>query len=220
MSNQGIGQADIVGTGGAVLSNNTPIDEDRYEDIKGSPYLFEEFVSGTLYQTNKDFIKDLKINYNGFSGSFEFEKDGKHYELDNEFYVKLEVVTDKFSKDRSDNMSDTTVFLRGLNPDDYTRFYMMVEGGENATIFKEFDVYESKRKIENVGLTIDVKNFGSQFLYYAVQGSTPKVFKLKSKTVLKTLGDKRLELYTKNKGLKLDNEKDLRQLVKYYNSLN
>ncbi|MCK3684424.1 hypothetical protein [Maribellus sp. YY47] len=43
------------------------------EDIEGSPYLNDEFITGTVYTTNKYQFKDIPLRYNVFNGDVEFK---------------------------------------------------------------------------------------------------------------------------------------------------
>ncbi len=209
----------IEGVGGVVLRTTEPVDRFRYEDIHGDPYLFSEFVPATLYKTNKEYIKNLPMNFNGYSGMFEYQANGRIYELDNEFFVKIEIQSDKYLEEYAPYMSDSIVFIKGLNPQDYMKFYIMLEGGFNATVFKEFKTFVSERKIENVGKTIEVNNFSSVFLYYLVTGQEPESLKLKKRPILRALNSKEVDDFVRENELELESEDELIQLLQYYNSI-
>ncbi len=203
-----------------ILQNTTPVDPNRYEDFDGSPHLFNEFQKGTIYENNINFISDILLNYNGETGTIEYQRDGKIYELDDTFFVKVEIASNNYQNKYRKSMSDTTIFIKGLNSEDYTKFYIMIYGGPNATVFKEFNVFTSTRKIENVGETIKLKTFSGQFLYYVVKGGSPEYFKLRKKNVIEALdGNKEVQAFIKDRQLKLDNENDLKALIEYYNTL-
>ncbi len=203
-----------------VLMDNKPVDQQRYEDIDGSPYLFENFVKGTIYLNNKLFVSDILLNYNGKTETIEYNRDGGVFELDQKYFVKVDIYSDQYHQKHKKYMRDTTEFVKGLSPTDDTKLYIKVFGGSKATVFKEFNVYVAKRKIENVGKTIHLQTFGTQFLYYLLKDGDLKVFKLKHKNVLEELGGgKELQNFVKANKLKLDNEGDLVKLLEYYNSM-
>lgn len=210
---------EITGTGGVILRNAKPVDKDRYKEIEDSPYMYRNFVNATLYKSNNQFIKDLPLNYNGHTGNFEYQKNGNIYELDNEFFVKIEIVSEDYNPAFSKNMSDSVVFIKGLNPDDYEKFYILVEGGVNATVFKEFTSFVSKRKIENVGKTIVLKTFGTQFLYYMVQGKSPELLKLRKKSILDLINNQEVEAFVQNQNIKLNSEEDLKKTISFFNQM-
>jgi hypothetical protein len=202
-----------------ILLDDEPVDPNRYKEIRRTPHIFSEFVEARIYKTNREFI-DVPINYNGYTGTFEYKRDEDIIELDKAFFLKIDVFTDKYPKEFNSYMSDTTIFVRGLNPDDYEKFYIQVYGDFAISVFKEFTVFIGENKIENVGNTITYEYFSPRFHYYFVRDGKPEMVKLKKKPILEYLGDKRLNGFVKENKLQVDNEQDLIRLLEKYSQLN
>ena len=104
--------------------------------LKGPPYLFDGFVEANLEDMEGHSMEKVLLNYNGYSDEFEhIRADEKIIEVDANWYHKIIFNTMKFSKSYSSKyMSDTTVFTRGLNPDNPSSLYLNVFEGDSKCI--------------------------------------------------------------------------------------
>ena len=72
-----------------LMVNSKKIDQKRYEDVKGNPYLYKKWKKGSIISADADVIENVLLNYNGESNSFEIKKDNRFIELDPRWYVRV-----------------------------------------------------------------------------------------------------------------------------------
>lgn len=202
-----------------ILNNNT-IDENRYKDIKRSPYLYNEFVLGSLLGKDGSQVDSILINYNGYSQQFEYQnEEGGIIELDSRYYFKATIVSDDYNPSillKFD--SDTTVFTKGLNVADSRKFYVEVYKSKNIIVFKEFLMTLAVNEVQTVGSTVSFKYFSPKSFYYMIKEGEPVRFLLKKKSVLSTLENKDVAAFVKKEKLRMFNEVDLKKSLRFYDS--
>ncbi len=195
-----------------IVQNVSTIDEKRYENVKGSPYLFKGWATATLVGTKGNKTENIKINYNGFAKEWEVLVDDKHITLETTDYKEL-LITPPESKEE-------LLFKRGLHKDYATKFPQVIYKGEQIVLIKNFIITKSLNKIQNVGKTIEVERFGSRNDYWMIKDNKVVAFKMKKKEVLKQLGDKSaIAGFYKKEKINLTKTEDVEKLLAYYESL-
>jgi len=188
-----------------IVQNAEMVDEKRYENIKGSPYLFKGWATATLVGTKGNETKDIKINYNGFAEEWEVLVEDKHITLETTDYKEM-LITPPDSKEE-------LLFKRGLHREYANKFPQVIYKGEQIVLVKDFIITKSLNKIQNVGKTIEVERFGSRKDYWMIKNNKLVAFKMKKKEVLKQLGDKSaISGFYKKEKIDLDK-------IAYYESL-
>ena len=188
--------------------DKSPIDPDRYKDIKRSPYLYKNFVSGKVFDIAEGYWVYIPLNYNGYSKQFEFEENGSASELNEKYYLEIVMSGEDLNPAYSPKyMNDSTVFVRGTHPKYPEEFYIEVFREGDFAILKYFEIDLSERKVEDVGKTLVLKSFAPRFRYFHVVGSEVKNIKLNKKG-LESLVDKETLSYMKKSKIKGDPEKD------------
>ncbi len=194
--------------------NAKEIDEKRYEDYRGSPYFFSEFVQGTIVDNDGQEYPDVKLNLNGFTDELEVEDAGFYVALQESFYKSFTAVG---------NDGQNYLFKSSLHPDFKDEFFQVLYESEGVLLVKKFDVIPNEKVINNVGQTLTVKIFGTVNDYLLLTGlGKQDVTKLKvSKKKLPEILGKKKELteYIKAQKLSFKQDDDLVTLIKYYETL-
>jgi hypothetical protein len=198
----------------------TPIDPNRYEEVKGSPMLFEDFVAANVYEFNDPIIAE-SLNYNGYTQEFEAINKGIHTVLEDKYYTKFEFISTHYNRFYDDFMSDTTLFVRGLNPENSNKFYVLIYSSDDYVIFKDFKIQLNKRVVESPGKTIDFNEFNPFFNYWILRdGKKLSLLKLNKKALLDVLGEsKELSAFIKENKLSVKTEAELKEVMKFHASM-
>ena len=85
----------------ALFLNSEKIDDDRYKEMKGSPYLFENWVTGTIIDLDKKTYPVSQINYNGYTQEFEVRKGDSFITLDEKSLLKSGIGLERRKNDLS-----------------------------------------------------------------------------------------------------------------------
>jgi len=72
-----------------LMTNSRPIKKDRYKDVLGSPYIYDEWQTGKIISVNADVIEGVKINFNGETNGFEIKNNNSYIELDPKWYIRV-----------------------------------------------------------------------------------------------------------------------------------
>lgn len=196
-----------------IVENAEEIQADRYKDIKGSPYLFEDWAVATLVGTRGEETKDIRINYNGYEKEFEVLVQGKHITLDTRPFKRILITTPT-------QEGQELLFQRGFHRDYSHRFANIIYNGQELKLIREYVINLSKKKVENVGKTVEFERFVPDNKYYIWEKSELIPIKLRKKDLFKVLGRKtELDSYIKEHNLKLASHQDLHALFAYYETL-
>ena len=202
------------------MTNSKPIDADRYEGIKGDPYLFKESVNATLITNDKIVYEDVYLNYNGYSKEFEVKQGEEFIELDRKFYLRIEIPADKNNEGIVPEGQDNLVFVKNAHSRFGDRMVMLIHHGKKGLVIKEFHSSISEKEKQDVGKTIVTKRFFKKNNYYIVEGEDLRSLKLSKKGIISALGHKsELESFIKKNKYKVDNDAHLREILAYYEKL-
>lgn len=194
--------------------NADPIDPQRYKDIKGSPMLFNDWKTATLYDKKGEEYATIELNYNGFTHEIEAKKnDTESIVLDASEFSRIEIVD-------AEAPNGKIVFKKGFLPSSKKHFGEVVFESDKRTIAKHFRVKEAKTVINDVGQTRELKSFARSTDYYIVQNGKSSILKTKKKSLLKDLGNaKQLESFIKKEKINLKSDKDLNKFFAYYETI-
>lgn len=190
-----------------LFANARAIKADRYEDIKGSPYLFEEDRVANMYLTAGGVYEDVRLNYNTFSGNWEVKKDDRFLEVLEADFLKIDVTDGE--KTRS--------FLRNLHPTFGFRFVELIYRGRAVMLVRDFETTVATVTIQDVGATRQTKRFNNkENLILLRRGQATTLSGNNNKVTQALGGDKALNKFVKSEKLKLRDEADLIRLLEYY----
>lgn len=194
--------------------NAKEIDEKRYEEYRGSPYFFSEFVVGTIVDNADNEYPNVKLNLNGYTDELEVEDAGYYVALEESFYKSFT------AKGKDDT---EYLFKSNLHPDFKDKFFQVLYESEQMLLIKEFDVIPNEKVINNVGETLRVKIFGEINNYMLLTGLGKQdltKLKVSKRKLPETLGKKKeLGEFIKAEKLSFKNDEDLITLIKYYETL-
>lgn len=198
-----------------------PVSANRYYDVINEPYIFDDYVQCEIIETKSRKVISVPMRFNGFSGEFELRMDGKVYELDQHYYLKITMPVGTPSAILPEKyVSDSLHFIRGIHPTDYDRYYISLYQSDHVNIIKSIEVDLVERQMSDVGQGVQKKLFFPRFYYFYVRNGQAESLLLKKGSVVKAFdGDKRIATYIKDNQLKLNTEKELIQVIQYYDSL-
>ena len=154
--------------------------QDRYEDHKGSPYLFDEEVVGVATVSGGLTTSPARMNYNGFTEEWEVARGPEHVALDPRDYSRV-IVYDG---------TDTLLFVKGPRPNHPRKFVQVLYRGARAGLYKAFVVSEGESAVQNVGKTETFLNFRPNPLYFlSLDGRPPTLVQLRRRRFLRELAE-------------------------------
>jgi hypothetical protein len=188
-----------------------PIVVNKVNDVKGSPFLNDDWVAATVKLNNGITYKEnMYVKYNQEKGELYFK--GKNGET----LAFVEPVT------------EFTIESNGLKH--YKNGYKNIPGATQSDFFeilsdgtacllkrtKSF-ILESK----DYGSPVTIKTYQSDKKYYLIIGEDVKQIRNDTKSVLSALRDKenQVETFIKTNKVKFKSDDDLSKVVNYYNSI-
>ncbi len=187
--------------------NGKPVMEINHVDVEGSPYLFDDWKKGVVKLKNGKTYKDVDLKLNVLSDEVLF-KDAKGNTL---------VFVDEVSEFKIGDVLMRAGYQASEGRTEKSFYQVLSDGG--TTLLKR----QSKSIVEEKpfnSATVQKKILSTESYYLARNNQLVKVKKDK-KAILEALGEKSVELekYIASNKLNLKEERDMSQLLNYYNSL-
>ncbi|WP_289044697.1 hypothetical protein [uncultured Olleya sp.] len=180
----------------------------NFEDnsIDGSVYLFDEWNTKAIITTINDTNLSLqKLNYDIKSDSFsaKFSHDSV-YVFNNSDIKEVILNSKRFIKLTSKNS-----------------FYECLAVGNNFKILKDYNIILTSGVKDPITQKESNSKYTQNNKYFFLNEDELINFKLKKKSILKLLKDKKdkIEVYVKNNKLSYNKEEDLIKLFNYYNTI-
>lgn len=198
--------ADITVAQDSTGLSGTPFQEIKYTDSKSSPYLFEEWYSGTIRTSDEQIHDGIKIRY-------DLKKDEVEYQLGSALY-RLSTGVKDFTIPTG---TDLYIFKNGFPPVDGNTeksFYRVMYDG-NTKLLKK---YKSQIKQEKASAT---REMDPDAKIYILKDDKLSLVKLSDKnSFLKLLPDEKNKMLYVIKEQQLDfaAEDDLISLLQEYDS--
>jgi len=189
-----------------------------FKDVKGSPYLAENFEKSTIYSNNQ-LVGTYYTRYNAYSDEIELKKTL----LEEEAYQAL-TKSEKFSVVYSDKVIRYTTFIDGKGKKQQDYLISMTEG-DKYILHKRLHVkFVEGKAAENSMVNPIPSRFTSSTEFYLHDRNTNIVRFIptkKSKLMSMFNGVDQLQLATiiKKKGLNMKQEQDLITLFNFANTL-
>lgn len=182
-------------------------------DIKGSPYLNNEFINGSLFTTNKLQFIDLPLRYNIYNDQIEFKTESGQIQS-----VANPEIIESIAFDNR-NMTYIPYLIENKIK---KGFFIVLETG-NVSLYAKPEVEFTKAT-----LPIPFKDGEpAKFIkrpdnYYLRIGSEPAIYIAKTKDLIEVFPEKKsqIESFVKTNNFKMNNPDKLIELVKYLNSFN
>lgn len=186
--------------------------EKQYTDVKGSPYLMDDWATGIVKLENGSTYKDIPLKYDQISGDLLFkDKSGRTLA----FADPVEEF--KFT----DNQKGDMLLRSGFKPVDANTnqsFYLVLYDG-GTVLLKDLKKNMVQHRAYNSATT--VKSIVETPAYYLVLNGELVKFKKDKKSIISVLNSAaiQLEKYMKDNDLNLKEDKDLAKLISYYDSI-
>ena len=191
--------------------NSLRIDSNVYDDIAGTPYMFDSWRTGKIISYLDTVEVNLEVNYNGFTQSFEIRKQGEFINLDEEYYQEVVL-------DNPDNPDYPYHFTKYAPGDLSGQWAMVYYEGEEFSVYMTFDAGLTEDEIQDVGKTITVRTFQNKRTNYLYRNSELETVKLKKKTLRRLFGKSEYDAAAKKFKVDLDKHADLVKLFEELNS--
>lgn len=188
-----------------ILTNADPIDPLRYDDIKGSPYLFDDFTLGEIDDKNGEVYKDVLLNYNAYIDVVEVRKGSKYIELAQRTFKNFNITDQKELKNLGFTTASKLAFIHKPHPELENAYYMELFNAQSL------QVYVLLRKkinstVENVpGKIVERNKFRTDKELIVIHNDNLIKTSFKKKTIIKSLkffGD--IDKFAKQQKLKVD----------------
>lgn len=216
----------------STLSNT--ITKQSYPEIKGSPYLFKDWIKADLIHLRNKPINDATIRYDLYEGNVEVLDDGvnlgsdnileidgdKFIVLEDNYYRKVKITRDKNPKMFKDFDVDTLYLMKGIHKDYLRKYGVVLFDGPTVKLVRTIDIIFRESKINSPGKIEKIKKFNRKKGYELIYDKKKTVVKLKDKDFYKVLGkEAALKKYKKTNKLKLKKVPEFIELLKYFESL-
>ncbi len=191
-----------------MMFNSSSIDPDRYRDIKGSPYLFEEFQYGKTVNSKTEVIDSILLNYNGYTNNIEARKGDVFIELDAYHYPLVVIYDDE---------GNEVFYRRNTSKSLFNRYTRIVFTGVEFMVVEDFRSRVENKKVNDVGVIRENKSFVGKKNYFIVKDNKARLFKMKKKSILRTLGNEgELDAFLKKERIKLNSEENMIKLFEFF----
>ena len=192
------------------------LSDEQFKNLKGSPYINEEFVSGNIYNGKELTASNVYLRYNAFSDEIEIKKSKHSSDQEYGALIKEPEVFVKIDE-------QLYVFLPYQNSNEKGHYFEILSEEKAFDLYKKTEVdYTSPRQAKtsyDKDKPAEFKQTNSYYLvakngtFYQLPNSKNKMVKLLSKE------NKKVKEYAYKNKLDLDKEKDIIRLVSYYNSV-
>lgn len=184
---------------------------DKYSEIKGSPFMIDKWIEGSVITANGIYPK-LMLKYNAYENLLVFNNNDEPYEF------QEKILGFSLMPKPGDNTS-TLHFKNGLSGNGIQpQQFLQVLAEGNINLYKYYGKQVSEMSEINAGM---VKTFTTNIQYYINNSSVLKFIKLNSNDFLQLMSSKRelIDKYLSEKKLSLKKEADFIEIIQYYNSL-
>jgi hypothetical protein len=200
-----------------VLVKEDPIEPEDYDEIRGNPYLFDDWMTGTIIAIGARRIDNVLLNFDGYQRAFALKNESVS-EIEKRDYLRVEV-DPAMNPEHQFPGGKKLIFQRGLHDDFENQFVQIIHVGEFLCV-SYFDVNLAETVTYDVGKNVKVRKFQSEKRYFFVINQELVHFKLKEKSILKIIGQRKdLKNYIEREGLDIESEEGLIQLLNYRESL-
>ncbi len=184
----------------------------RYPDLKGSPYLEEDFIRGTLEMENGDAM-ELNLRLNVYDNELEFETDQGIYVLKNP-----EKMSHIFLGE-----SEYVYFESPSPAEESSGFFKWIAGEECLLLLKHRVTYIPSVAAGAYEPATEAELRKESDTYYlALEGESPVKLKRKKRFILKLVPSQEEEIsrYMKEEKISLYKNNDLIELIDFINTTN
>ena len=189
------------------MVNSSLFNPDKYNDYKGSPYLWKESKEIIVYDNTATDYNSVMGNYNGVEHEFEVYEGNQYIKLPHETYIKLDVVND-------DEVSYS--LFSNVHPKLKNKYCILHHRSPNFWVYESFNPKVSLVKIETPGKATEINKISKRSQYYVKYGRKLIEFQPKKKKLIKQFGHKKeINKFLKDNKIKIKKVKDVIPLLEY-----
>jgi hypothetical protein len=182
----------------------------RWENIEGSAFLDEKFITGDVIALNRKF-EGIPMRYNIFDDNIEFKQnDGQFILLPEPRIQKVHIGEEIFIAEKHEVKGKPKV-----------GFLMMIDSGKVILMRKKVVIFSPKSEPTALNPVSTPARFtrDQDLYFYKIGDEVKRITNLKS--LIDGLPDKRDEVarFVKKEKVSVKNEVELIKIVRYYNSL-
>jgi hypothetical protein len=192
-----------------VFFNSRPIDTLRYAEIKGSPYLYEEWKLADIESRNGKLYEHVLLNYNGYERKFEVAQVNTRITLDESLYDTIIIYLQNTATDNKE------WFIKGLHYVLAPSFANVIYSSDSIKLIRDFRVRISDTTNELHGDPSIRKKFIANKVYLILYKSKLQFVRLSKKSLGRLFENKDLvNEIVLNNNLNLSEETDLLKFLK------
>ena len=194
-----------------LLEASCPAAANRYEKIRGTPFRYDDFLPGVLYDTALNPYELDSVNYNGFTHQFEYYANGELRELAQNNFLRAVI---HLGNDVSH------VYGWNLNPKFRNHYAELVYSGEYVSATLVYEVVNDEKVVQDVGETKRMQRFNKQENFYASVDGDLLPLSMNAKRLAADLGYRsEIADFIKEHKLKPAQREDLVKILAYANEL-
>ena len=188
----------------------------HYEDVEGSPYLYEVWAPGEAVLSDGKAYKNLLLKYDEVNGMVIF----KYAPTDSAMAFAVPAVEFKFTLVANSKIQ-TAHFVNGFMPvgdANANTFYQVLCNGKTKLLKREV---KKVVKVTEFNSAVATRHIETATTYYLAKDKSPVRINNTNKAALTALSDKAdlLKQYIAANDLNVKNDEDFTKLINYYNSL-
>ena len=194
-----------------LLDTSRPADPTRYEKIRGTPYRYDDFRPGVIYDITLNPYELDSLNYNGFTHQFEYYAKGELRELANNNYLRAVIQVTE---------NESHVYGWNINPKFRNHYAELVYSGEFVSANLVYEVVNDEKVVQDVGETKRLQRFNKQENLYASVDGDLIALSTNPKRLAADLGYRNeITDYIKKHKLKPSQREDLVKILAYADEL-
>lgn len=171
-----------------IFTNSEPVDNKRYDDVKGSPMIFDGWVPGEIIDDEGVVYDNLFLNYNGYTEAFEVVSGKDQYIILNPATYTEVIITDlEARKSLGLEFLDSLVFKKSLHPKMKDLYVLTIFEGKGYQFKKYFVSNIVTRKKNIPGETVEFKRFNPKDLMILLDHGIKYEFTMKKSSMKKNL---------------------------------
>jgi len=191
--------------------DGTPIKENRYPNVKGSPWLVDAWLDGEVWGEGEQRLKNVKLRYDEYADDVVLFREGKSFRL-NPATIRGFVV---YVPESSDLEAKPYVYKNGypeVDNNSKNTFYRVLYEGKKAVFLYRTKV-ELFENAPTYGSAVNETSFVRKKRYYVYKDGKMHPVLLNKKDILNALNDKAAEAYAAKNKMKLKKEEEIIQLM-------
>jgi hypothetical protein len=189
-----------------------PVTEQSLTQVRGTPYLYEEWARGTVKMADSTVFNDLALKFNVFRGQLLY-KNSKNGGL-MEFLKPVSV----FVLDKDGNRDLYRKGFPGVDNFSEETFYQVISDGKVKLLYKRSKILTESKFYSSATSESSFTDISS---YYILRDGKMKKIRPSKKEFIELFKDKEntIKAYLQAENIDYKNKNNLANLVNYYNSL-